>query len=136
MMLASAQKNLPGIQTQLDLVHPDAEIVPGITAIAAFGHSPGQLGLEISSVEQRLLFVADAIVLPLHVEYPETIGATDHRPDQMVATRLTLLEKAAREKSLVLTSHFDFPGLGQVVPKGERWEWQPIAATSTPASRC
>jgi glyoxylase-like metal-dependent hydrolase (beta-lactamase superfamily II) len=126
MMLASAQKNLPGVQAQLDLVHPDTEIVPGITAIAAFGHSPGQMALEISSAEQRLLFVADAIVHPLHLEYPETVGATDHRPSQMVTTRLTLLEKAAREKSLVCTSHFAFPGLGHVIPKGERWEWQPI----------
>jgi glyoxylase-like metal-dependent hydrolase (beta-lactamase superfamily II) len=128
-MLASAQKNLPGVQAQLDLVVPDTEIVPGITAIAAFGHSPGQMALEISSAEERLLFVADAIVHPLHLEYPETIGATDHRPSQMVATRLTLLEKAAREKSLVSTSHFAFPGLGRVVQKGKRWEWQPIPAS-------
>jgi len=73
-MLASAQKNLPGVQAQLDLVGPDSEIVSGITAVAAFGHSPGQMALEISSVEQRLLFVADAIVHPLHIEYPETVG--------------------------------------------------------------
>jgi glyoxylase-like metal-dependent hydrolase (beta-lactamase superfamily II) len=128
-MLASALKNLPGVQAQLDLVDPDTEIVPGMTAIAAFGHSPGQMALEISSAEQRLLFVADAIVHPLHLEYPETIGMTDHRPSQMVETRIRLLEKAAREKSLVSTSHFAFPGLGRVVPKGERWEWQPIAAS-------
>ena len=134
MILASAQKNLSGVQAQLDLVHPDTEIVPGITAIAAFGHSPGQMALEISSTEQRLLFVADAIVHPLHLEYPETIGATDHRPSQMVATRLTLLEKAAREKSLVSTSHFAFPGLGRVVPKREAWEWQPIPATRASVS--
>jgi glyoxylase-like metal-dependent hydrolase (beta-lactamase superfamily II) len=129
-MLASAQKNLPGVQTQLDLVDPDTEIVPGMTAIAAFGHSPGQMALEISSAEQRLLFVADAIVHPLHLEYPEAVGMTDHLPSQMVETRIRLLEKAAREKSLVSTSHFAFPGLGRAVPKGERWEWQPIPATS------
>jgi glyoxylase-like metal-dependent hydrolase (beta-lactamase superfamily II) len=92
------------------------------------------MALEISSSEQHLLFVADAIVHPLHLEYPETIGATDHRPSQMVATRLTLLEKAAREKSLVSTSHFAFPGLGRVVPKGETWEWQPIPATRASGS--
>ena len=123
-MLASAQKNLPGIQAQLDLVDPDTEIVPGIIAIAAFGHSPGQMGLEISSTDQRLLFVADAVVLPLHLEYPETIGVTDHLPSEMVATRIRLLERAARKEFLVSTSHFSFPGLGHVVPKGDRWEWR------------
>jgi glyoxylase-like metal-dependent hydrolase (beta-lactamase superfamily II) len=127
-MLASAQKNLPGVQAQLDLVDPDTEIVPGIRAIAAFGHSPGQMGLEISSADHRLLFVADAIVHPLHLEYPEAIGMTDHRPSQMVETRIKLLEKAAREKSLVSTSHFAFPGLGYAVPKRNRWEWRPITS--------
>jgi glyoxylase-like metal-dependent hydrolase (beta-lactamase superfamily II) len=127
-MLASAQKNLPGVQAQLDLVNPDTEIVPGIAAIAAFGHSPGQMALEISSAGQRLFFVADSIVHPLHLEYPETIGVTDHVPSQMVETRIRLLEKAARKKSLVSTSHFAFPGLGRVVPKGESWEWEPMSA--------
>jgi glyoxylase-like metal-dependent hydrolase (beta-lactamase superfamily II) len=129
-MLASAQKNLPGVQAQLDLVDPDTEIVPGITAIAAFGHSPGMMGLDISSAEQRLLFVADAVVLPLHLEYPEAIGATDHRPSEMVETRIRLLEKAAREKSLISTSHFAFPGLGYVARKRNRWEWKATAGTA------
>jgi glyoxylase-like metal-dependent hydrolase (beta-lactamase superfamily II) len=126
-MLASAQKNLPGVQAQLDLVDPETQIVPGIMAIAAFGHSPGQMGLEISSAEHRLLFVADAIVHPLHLEYPEAIGMTDHRPSEMVETRIRLLEKAVREKSLVSTSHFAFPGLGYVAPKRNRWEWRAAA---------
>jgi glyoxylase-like metal-dependent hydrolase (beta-lactamase superfamily II) len=129
-MLASTQKNLPGIQAQLDLVDPDTEIVPGIVAIGAFGHSPGQMGLEISSADDQLLFVADAIVLPLHLEYPEAIGATDHRPSEMVETRIRLLEKAAREKSLVSTSHLAFPGLGYVAPKRNRWEWRATAGTA------
>ena len=124
MILASAQKNFPRVQAQLDLVHPDTEIVPGITAIAAFGHSPGQMALEISSAQQRLLFVADAIIHPLHLEYPETICMTDHCPGQMVETRIRLLEKAVKDQSLVSTSHFEFPGLGRVVPKGEAWRWQ------------
>jgi hypothetical protein len=26
----------------------------------------------------------------------------------------------------VLAFHFPFPGLGHVVQKGEKWQWQPI----------
>ena len=130
MLLASAQKNLPGIQRQLELIDPDTEISPGIVAIAAFGHSPGQMGLEISSAGHRLLFVADAIVLPLHLEYPESIGATDHQPDEMVATRSRILERAAREQSLVSTSHFAFPGLGHVLSRGVRWQWQAVSGSA------
>ena len=123
-MRAFAQTNLSGIQPQLDLVEPDTEIVPGVLAIAAFGHSPGQMGLDISSAGDRLLFVADAVVLPLHLAYPDTIGATDHRPEEMVATRRKLLEKAAQHRCLVSTSHFAFPGLGYVAPNRSHWEWK------------
>ena len=88
------------------------------------------MGLEISSAEHRLLFVADAIVHSLHLEYPESVGATDHRPSEMVETRIRLLEKAPQEKCLVSTSHFAFPGLGYVAPKQSRWEWRATAGTA------
>jgi glyoxylase-like metal-dependent hydrolase (beta-lactamase superfamily II) len=130
MMLASAQKNLSAIQRQLDLIDPETEIVPGIVAIAAFGHSPGQMGLEISSAGHRLLFVADAIVLPLHLAYPGSIGATDHRPREMVATRINILGKAARDQPMVSISHFAFPGLGYIAARGDRWEWRVVAGSA------
>src|SRR5207249_567650 len=79
-MLRSARKNLLGVQQQIDLVEPNTELAPGITTVAAFGHSPGQMAVEISSAGERLLFVADAVVLPLHLEFPGTIGMTDHYP--------------------------------------------------------
>jgi glyoxylase-like metal-dependent hydrolase (beta-lactamase superfamily II) len=131
MMRGSAEKNLAGIQTKLELVDPETEIAPGIAAIEAFGHSPGQIGLEISSGGERLLFVADAIVLPLHLKYPESIGATDHRPSQTAATRIRLLEKAARDQPLVSATHFAFPGLGYVAARGSRWEWKAVGAGAT-----
>jgi glyoxylase-like metal-dependent hydrolase (beta-lactamase superfamily II) len=125
-MLDSAKKNLPGIEKQLDLISPETEIAPGIVALAAFGHSPGQMGLEISSGGHHLIFVADAFVLPLHLECPESIGATDHRPAEVVETRIRILEEVARRQSLVSASHFTFPGLGYVASKRNRWEWRAV----------
>jgi len=85
-------------------------------------------------LRRSLLCVTDAVILPLHLEYPETIGVTDHRPREMVATRLRLMDKAAKAKSLVSTSHFAFPGLGRVAAKGKSWDWQPIPVTSNSQS--
>ncbi len=45
-LLKFARKNLPPIQGQIDLVDHDTEIVPGIHAIAAPGHTPGHMALE------------------------------------------------------------------------------------------
>jgi hypothetical protein len=40
------------------------------------------------------------------------------------------MDKAAKAKSLVSTSHYAFPGLGRVAAKGKSWEWQPIPVTA------
>ena len=125
-ILASTKKALAGVGSQLDLIQPDTEIIPGIVAMAAYGHTPGHMVIELSSGDQRLLFAADAVILPVHLEFPETISGVDHMPGEVVATRIKLLEKAAKEELLVWFSHFPFPSLGTVVRKGERWRWRPI----------
>jgi len=125
-LLTFARKNLPPIKGQLDLVDHETEIVPGIRAVAAQGHTPGHMALAISSGEDQLLVVSDAVLHPIHVEQPDWYAAVDFAPEQVVTTRRRLLNGASVEKALVLAFHFPFPGLGHVVQQGEGWQWQPI----------
>jgi len=127
-MLAAAQKNLPAVQGQVDLLQQETEIYRGVSAIAAFGHTPGHMALEISSAGQRLIFVADAIIDPIDVQFPQARAVIDHQPEKMVTTRVRLLHRAAEGKALLLATHFPFPGLGQVVQAGDSWQWEPIPA--------
>jgi len=124
-LVGVARKNLPPLQDKLDLVDRETEIVPGISAVAAPGHTPGHMALAISSGGEQLLCIADVVLHPIHLEHPEWCAAVDLLPEQVVATRRRLLNMAA-EKALVLAFHFPFPGLGHVIPKGEVWQWQPI----------
>jgi glyoxylase-like metal-dependent hydrolase (beta-lactamase superfamily II) len=124
-----ARKNLPPIQGQLELVDHETEIVPGIQAVAAPGHTPGQMALAISSRGKQLLCVSDVVLHPIHLEQPEWCAGTDFSPQQVLATRRRLLKRAADEKALVLAFHFPFPGLGHVVRKGKAWQWQPVKIT-------
>jgi glyoxylase-like metal-dependent hydrolase (beta-lactamase superfamily II) len=126
LMLALARKNLPPIQGQLDLVERETEILPGIRAIAAPGHTPGHMALAIFSDSEQLLYISDAVLNPIHLERPEWYPAFDLAPEQAMATRRQLLARVAAEKALVITCHFPFPGLGHVIQKGEAWHWQPI----------
>jgi glyoxylase-like metal-dependent hydrolase (beta-lactamase superfamily II) len=125
-VVAMTQRNLAGVQQQLDLVQPDTEISSGISVISAFGHTPGHAALDISSEDNRLIFVADALIDPINVGHPDARAIVDHQPEEMVRTRLRLLELAAREKTLVSASHFPFPGLGYVLENGSGWRWQPV----------
>jgi len=128
-LLKFARKNLPPIQSQLDLIDHETEIVPGIKAVPAPGHTPGHIALAIASGGEQLLYISDAVLHPIHIEQPEWYAAVDFAPEQVVATRHRFLNRAAGEKALVLAFHFSFPGLGHVVQKEEAWQWQPIETT-------
>jgi glyoxylase-like metal-dependent hydrolase (beta-lactamase superfamily II) len=126
-LLGAVQKNLPPIQDRLELIECEREILPGIQAIAAPGHTPGQMALAISSRGEELLYISDTVLHPIHLEHPEWCAAVDFAPHQVSATRHRIFNRAAAEKALVLAFHFPFPGLGYITQKREGWEWQPIA---------
>jgi glyoxylase-like metal-dependent hydrolase (beta-lactamase superfamily II) len=129
LMLMAARKNLPPIQGQLDLIEHETEILPGIQAIAAPGHTLGHMALAISSDSEELFYISDAVLYPIHLEQPDWYPAFDFVPEQAIATRRQLMNRAAAEKVLVIACHFPFPGLGHVLQRGEGWQWQPIENT-------
>jgi len=126
LLLNVARHNLLSIQDQLDLVDHETEIVPGICAVTAPGHTPGHMAVAVSSSGEQLLCISDAAIHPIHLEELNWHAAVAVNPKKVVATRRRLLERAATEKALVLAFHFPFPGLGYVVQKGEGWQWQPV----------
>ena len=125
LFLTLARKNLLPFQDRLTLVDKETEILPGIRAIAAPGHTPGQMALAISSKSEQLLVISDAFLHPIHVEYPDWPASIDSIPQQVIDTRRRLLSMVTK-KTIVSAFHFPFPGLGHIVQKEEGWKWQPI----------
>lgn len=126
-LLNTVRKNLPPIQDRLELIEREREILPGIQAIKAPGHTIGQMALAISSRGEELLYISDTVLHPIHLEQPEWCAAVDFAPGQVTATRHRIFNRATAENSLVLAFHFPFPGLGHIIKKEEGWEWQPMA---------
>jgi glyoxylase-like metal-dependent hydrolase (beta-lactamase superfamily II) len=129
LLITVARNNLLPIQHQLDLLDHEAEIVPGIRAIAAPGHTPGHMAVAIASDNEQLLYLSDAVLHQIHLEQPGWYTAVDFAPEQVVTTRRRLLDWVATEKALVHAFHFPLPGLGYVTRKGEAWRWEPIETT-------
>jgi glyoxylase-like metal-dependent hydrolase (beta-lactamase superfamily II) len=123
-MASFARKNLPAIQEHVQLVEGGEEILPGIQVVEAFGHTLGHMGLEIQSQGEILLHLADAALHELHVEHPAWYAPVDMQPEQMVATRYKLLERAATSGAKVLFYHFDYPSIGYVSQAGDTWSWR------------
>ena len=121
-----ANRHLPPIRDRLTLIETETEIVPGIHAIAAPGHTPGHMALSIVSDGEQLLNIVDTVIHPIHMEQPTWTAAVDLLPEKTIETRRRLLHRAASEKALVFVYHFPSPGLGHVVTYGDSWRWQPI----------
>ena len=129
LLVTYAQNNLQPIREQIDLIHEETKIVPGIRAMAAPGHTPGHMIISISSEGQQLMVISDTVIHPVHMEQPDWYASVDLDSKQVVDTRKRLLNRAANEKALVLAFHFPFPGLGKVSQKGKGWQWHPIEKT-------
>jgi len=125
-----ARGNLEPICDRLNLVDQPGEVVPGIGAMPAPGHTPGHMVVSISSGDEQLLYIGDTVLHPLHLEHPDWIPIYDILPEKADATKRQIFDRAAEEKALVMGQHFSpFPSLGYVVRKGEGWQWQPIETT-------
>ena len=96
------------------------ELVPGITAIATPGHTPGHTSHVVASGSSKVLVQGDvtAGAATLFVRNPNwhLIGDTD-KP-QAAETRKKLYDMAASEKMVVQGFHFPFPGVAYVEKSG------------------
>jgi glyoxylase-like metal-dependent hydrolase (beta-lactamase superfamily II) len=124
----AAATHLLSIADRFDRITNDVEIVAGIHAIPAPGHSPGMIALLIESDGDRLLHSADSWHRPIQPQRPEWYSSFDRDPDTAIATRRRLYGMAASDDLLVLPYHATFPGLGRIVADGNSWRWRPLSS--------
>ena len=100
------------------------ELVPGVRARTAPGHSSGHTVLEISGEEGVLLHFADVIHDRSHVAHPDWDGYYDDDADAALATRNALIAEAEARGAVVLASHVDRPG--RIVRRGVAAAWDDL----------
>jgi glyoxylase-like metal-dependent hydrolase (beta-lactamase superfamily II) len=123
-------KKLIPFKNRFDTIEYGKEILPGITAMAAPGHTPGHMALAISSGSEQLLCIFDVVHYAFQLEQPDWVFMGDVDREQAVLTRRQIFDRAATDKTLVMAAHFLFPGLGHIIKEGKAWSWQPIKAKS------
>ena len=105
---------------------PGAPIAPGVSSIALDGHTPGHVGYEISSGRALLLDVGDMVHSSIiSLARPQWIMGFDSDPAVARTTRLNTLAALAKDKELVFSPHFPFPGVGHVAAQGDGFVWEP-----------
>ncbi|MBI5909292.1 MAG: MBL fold metallo-hydrolase [Betaproteobacteria bacterium] len=109
-------------------VKPGDEVVPGIHAVDAAGHSPGLLAFHIESAGKRLMITADTCTqYVMAVQRPEWYFEMDDDKDKAVASRQRILDMVATERVFVASFHFPFPGIGWVEKSPASYRWVPVS---------
>lgn len=119
------RSNVVPLAERTTFIGDGAEVVPGITAVAAFGHTPGHTAYLIESAGRRLLLWADTSNhYVLSVQKPDWHVGFDMDKEAAVATRKRLFDMAAAERLSVTGYHMPFPAVGfvEALPDGSyRW---------------
>ncbi len=122
-----ARANLTPVQDRVHLVERESDVVPGVRAVPAPGHTPGHIVVQIASGNERLYYIGDTVLYPLHLEHPGWTPIYDILPEQAEASKHAVFDRVAEEGAWVIGQHFPpFPSLGHVIKKEVGWEWRPI----------
>lgn len=105
----------------------EEEIVLGVKALEAGGHTPGHTAFLMESGGRRLLCIGDLLhAAALQFPRPDLNASYDMAPDQARASRERILKMAADEGLPIAGMHVAFPALGRVIKTGENsYEFQP-----------
>lgn len=116
---------------RVKLFDEGAALVPGLTPIAAPGHTPGHTVYLLQDSGQSLLFWGDTVhMAPVQFPDPKVAIRYDWNVPMAVAAREKLMARAASEKWLVAGAHISFPGVGHIRRTGaDRFEWVPLNYT-------
>lgn len=112
------------------------EIVPGITAVNASGHTPGHRIYIVESQGQKLVITGDMLhAHAIQFSNPGVAMKFDVDQKKAIAMRRDILKRVADEKSFMSGAHLPFPGIGHVVPEGKgSYRWVPVEFNPTPSA--
>lgn len=103
------------------------EIVPGVKAFPAYGHTPGHSNYVAESKGQKMMFWGDLMHVAA-VQFPEPAVTIqfDSDPKAAAPEREKAYAAAAREGYYVAVAHVSFPGIGRLRADGKGYDWLPV----------
>lgn len=114
---------------------PNDAVAPGITAVEAFGHTPGHMAFAVEGGGETLLIAADtANHYVWSLAHPDWEVRFDADKAQAAETRRRILGMLAAERMPMLGYHMPFPALGFVEAREDGFRWVPVSYQFTPGA--
>lgn len=124
---AGFERVIRPLESQFSYLDAGGTVTSGITAVAAFGHTPGHLAFHLESEGQRLMLTADmANHAVWSLAHPDWEVSFDADKPAAAATRRRILGELAAEKIPFLAYHLPFPAIGYVETRGDGFHHIPV----------
>lgn len=122
---AAIKRSVEPVMREVQLYEAGEEIVPGLTTIAAAGHTPGMVAFLVHSGNDQLLLTADLAYHPVINIDRNWRPGPDRDKDAALEARRRIFDRAAVDRIRVLGFHYPFPGLGQMLKTDTGYAWVP-----------
>ncbi|WP_369758137.1 MULTISPECIES: MBL fold metallo-hydrolase [unclassified Falsihalocynthiibacter] len=123
-----AKRRLEMIEDQIEFFAAGDEIMTGVMARSTFGHTPGHTAFEVRQGSESLMILGDCIGND-HIAFakPAWNSGSDQDQETAAATRITLLDQLANEKTRVIGYHLSGNGIGYVDKVSDGYVFVPEA---------
>ena len=102
------------------------EILPGITPIAAYGHTPGHTIFQIENSGSKFLVIGDLLHIALvQFPVPEISATYDMNQSEAASIRRQVLNYAAQNRIPIGGMHIVYPAVGNVSVEGNGFKFTP-----------
>ena len=121
-------KNVKPLNDKFTFLDDAGSVASGITAMAAFGHSPGHMVYQVESDGQRLMITADtANHYVWSLQKPDWEVRFDADKAAAAAVRKQVFGMIAADRIPFIGYHMPFPGLGYVEAMGDGFRYVPAS---------
>lgn len=118
--------NVAPLNDKITFLDDGGSVASGITAKAAFGHTPGHMTYRIESEGQSLMLIADLANHPVwSLERPDWEVRFDMDKSGAAASRRAVLSEIADERIPMIGYHMPFPGVGYVETREDGFRYVP-----------
>jgi glyoxylase-like metal-dependent hydrolase (beta-lactamase superfamily II) len=124
--LDQARKNLLPVKDSIHFYKDNEQILPGVTALSAPGHTVSHTIFMIDVDGKQLCYIGDLAHHPvLLLEHPRTQFAYDTDAVQSGESRVRMLSMLSANRIPLIAYHFAWPGIGHVAKNGDGFVYFP-----------
>jgi len=122
------EKNMRPLAEKTSFIGDGGSVAPGITGMAAFGHTPGHMAYMLEDGGRQILLMADtANHYVWSLAYPDWEVKFDMDKGAAAATRRRILGMLAADRVPLIGYHMPFPGMGYVETRGDGFRYVPAS---------